>query len=71
MRAIMILIGIILLLPGLCSLGFMVAFLPQLGGDLTSAGMLGAIWLVCLAISFGGIMLIRGTLRSMRPSPRP
>jgi hypothetical protein len=51
-------IGVVLLLPGLCSLWFMAAL-----GSPTGAGALGLLWFVCVAISIGGIVLIVRTLR--------
>lgn len=54
--ALMVIGGVILLLPGLCSLVFMVA----LGSNTGSIGPLGLLWLICFAISAGGIaMLVR------------
>jgi hypothetical protein len=52
LTALMIIIGIVALLPGVCALFFMVA-MPGGGG-----GALALLWLVCLAISAGGIALI-------------
>ena len=49
---VMVIAGIILLLPGVCSLFFMSA----MGSG--SAGPLGALWLICFAISAGGIALL-------------
>ncbi|WP_157100006.1 hypothetical protein [Rhodoplanes sp. Z2-YC6860] len=49
---VMVIVGIILLLPGVCSLFFMSA----MGSG--SAGPLGALWLICFAISAGGIALL-------------
>jgi hypothetical protein len=72
MRVLAILVGIILLLPGLCSLGFMVAFIPQFGGGTSGdAGPLMLLWLVCFAISFGGYVMIRAALRRGRPPQQP
>ena len=48
---IMVIVGIILLLPGVCS----VFFMANMGRD---AGPLVALWLICLLISAGGIALI-------------
>jgi hypothetical protein len=71
MRVLAVLFGIILLLPGLCSLGFMVVLLP----GSTNANALAPFWLlwiVCFAISFGGFMMIRAGMREPRPpQPRP
>jgi hypothetical protein len=57
-------LGIVVLLAGLCSLGLMALFLPEM---LRSA-RLGdwppmLAWLVCLAISVGGILLIRAGVK--------
>jgi hypothetical protein len=47
----MIIIGIVLLLPGLCALAFT--------GMLSGGGLAGAgLWLVCLLVAAGGIALI-------------
>jgi hypothetical protein len=48
---VMVVFGIILLLPGVCSLFFMSA----MGG---SDGPLVILWLICFAISAGGIALL-------------
>jgi hypothetical protein len=53
----MVVIGIVLLLPGLCALVFMV-MMPG-GGQ----GVIAVLWLVCLAISAGGLFLIIRALR--------
>jgi hypothetical protein len=58
MRVIAFLFGVLLLLPGACSLVFM--FLSM--GESGSAGLLVILWLICFAISFGGILLIRRAL---------
>ena len=47
----MVIVGVILLLPGVCSLFFMGA-----GGG--GGGALGALWLICFLISAGGITMI-------------
>ena len=62
-RVLGFILGVILLLPGACSLGFMFA---SSGGDF---GTLMPLWLLCLAISFGGVLLIRSALRR-KPAPR-
>jgi hypothetical protein len=53
----MVAIGIVALLPGLCALVFMV-MMPG-GGE----GAIALLWLVCLAISAGGLFLIVRALR--------
>lgn len=65
MRVLAVLFGIILLLPGLCSLGFMAVVLP---GNPGSGGWL--LWIICFAISFGGILMIRAGISGPQP-PRP
>ena len=63
--ALFVLVGIVLLLPGLCSLVFMV-LMPGGGG-----GGIALLWLVCFAISGGGIWLIAYALRNRRPASSP
>ena len=68
MRVLAIFFGVILLLPGLCAIVSMAAFLPGSGGD----GGLGLLWLFCFAISFGGVMLIlRGGRKRRLPPASP
>ncbi|MBL8587991.1 MAG: hypothetical protein JNK46_05630 [Methylobacteriaceae bacterium] len=57
--------GAILLLPGLCSAGFLLATLPQLltGRNLGDFVMLGALWAVGFGIAFGGFLLLRKAVR--------
>jgi hypothetical protein len=74
MRVLAVLFGIILLLPGLCSLGFMAILLPAgaSGGNASVYGMFGLLWIVCFAISFGGILMIRAGIRGPRtPQQQP
>ena len=59
--ALLALIGIALLLPGLCSVFFMVAFLSGRGGG--SVGSLGALWLITFVVAGGGIWLIAWAIR--------
>ena len=54
----LILVGIILLLPGLCSLA---AIVILAGGGLD--GRLLLLWMFCFAVSAGGIWLIRYAVR--------
>jgi hypothetical protein len=60
LAALLILIGIVLLLPGLCSLFFVTAFLSGKG----SAGGLGVLWLITFVVAAGGILLIRYAWRN-------
>jgi hypothetical protein len=59
---ILLIIGIMLLLPGLCALGFIVTSSPE---DLTNAGML-VLWFICFAIAVGGGVLIWNAVRFWR-----
>jgi hypothetical protein len=66
----MIVFGLVLLLPGMCALGFMslgASMLPGLGSsDWGAVGQMAALalplWAVCFAISFGGIIIIKNAL---------
>jgi hypothetical protein len=74
-RAIAILFGLLLLLPGACALGFMglsLTMLPSLGsGEWRDIGQMALpallLWGVCFAISWGGFLIIRSTVR--KPAP--
>jgi hypothetical protein len=55
----MVIIGIVLLLPGVCSLFFIFAGGVPSGND----GALLGLWLVCFLVAFGGVMLIRQAFR--------
>jgi hypothetical protein len=73
-RALLLLTGAVLLLPGLCSLGLMSSMLigalrvgPSPLGELAS-GL--PILLITLAIGWGGVILIRKALRPPPAAPR-
>jgi hypothetical protein len=55
----LILIGIVLLLPGLCSLGFVLLTVR----DLSGAGEFVFLWLITFVVAAGGILLIRYAVR--------
>jgi hypothetical protein len=59
LTVLMVIIGVILLLPGVCSLFFIFAAGVPSAND---SGLLG-LWAVCFVISFGGVMLIRQAFR--------
>lgn len=48
--------GGVLLLPGICSIGFMIMTLPDMTVD---AAGLWILWLPCLAVSALGVWMIR------------
>jgi hypothetical protein len=58
LRALLFLVGFVLLLPGLCTV--VLVFLLETN-PLASPWL--ALWLLCLAISFGGVLLIRAAWR--------
>jgi hypothetical protein len=51
----LVVIGVILLLPGVCSLAFIVASGFRIGPD---ASFMITIWTICFLISAGGILAI-------------
>ena len=65
LTVLMILSGGILLLPGACAIVFMVMLGSTLGANDAWIVML---WVFCLAVALGGIMLIRRALRTPPPS---
>jgi uncharacterized membrane protein YjjB (DUF3815 family) len=63
---VMILAGIILLLPGICSLGFMAAEGSRM---VSETGDILLLWLFCFAISAVGIIVIRAAIRRRNTDP--
>jgi hypothetical protein len=57
-------IGVILLLPGLCALVFMVAYGTSGGSDIEPIFVV--LWLICFGIAAGGIALIAHAVRRRR-----
>lgn len=60
---IMVIFGIVLLLPGLCS----VFFMAGMGGSGLDSPIVG-LWAICFLISVGGVWLLIRAFR--RPPPR-
>ena len=52
-------LGVILLLPGICAVFSALGMAPWLVGDPGSLVLMLVFWAVCLAISYGGIKLIQ------------
>jgi TRAP-type mannitol/chloroaromatic compound transport system permease small subunit len=69
LTALMIVGGIVLLLPGLCSLFFIVALFGESFNDIFSDPGLVGLWIVCLLISAGGVLLIRQAVRRRKVLP--
>jgi hypothetical protein len=67
MRVLGFIVGVILLLPGACSLGFMAMSIGQSAGSL---GPIPLLWFVCFLISAGGVAMIVKSVRGPRPPPR-
>jgi hypothetical protein len=64
--------GFCFLFPGLCSLYFIAGLTIENGGNPLSGpyvGIFAPIWLVCFAISAGGIAMIVAARRRPRRSP--
>lgn len=58
----MVIVGLILLLPGICAVISAITMLPWAWRDLSSLALLLLLWAFCGLISFGGLRLIgRGT----------
>ncbi|MFD2185066.1 hypothetical protein [Rhodoplanes azumiensis] len=65
MAILMILLGLVLLLPGLCAGAFVVAFGLTEPKSLVDPELV-LLWAISIAIAAGGIVLIRGGRRRMR-----
>ena len=71
MRALALLVGVILLAPGACSLVFMGLFVGEGFGPVGRDALapLGVLWAICLAISAGGVLTIRNAIRGPKRPP--
>lgn len=56
MKVLQFIVGAILLLPGICSIGFMVGMIPTMTTDLA---ILWVLWLACFGLAWLGIWMIR------------
>ena len=63
LTALMVIVGIVLLLPGLCAIAFGVGSLGWSHPD----PMITLLVLVGLAVGAGGVLLIRSAIRGRRP----
>ena len=66
----MLVIGAFLLLPGLCSLVFMIAVSSELTSGDPMVQMFAVLWIICFAISAVGIALIRAARKDARAAAR-
>jgi hypothetical protein len=57
-QILMTVIGVILLLPGLCSLLFMLTMMSELSFKEAMGGTIVTVWIVCFAISAVGVALV-------------
>jgi hypothetical protein len=62
--------GVILLLPGLCSLLFMFTMISELLFKEAMGGTIVTVWIICFAISAVGIALVYAA-RKDAAKPRP
>lgn len=60
LRALLVLAGLILLLPGVCTMFFVYSALAGRG---RANGDIVLLWIVCIGISVGGLLLIRAAVR--------
>jgi hypothetical protein len=68
----MIVIGVILLLPGLCSILFIVGMAPEFNAKSFNdpfAQLIFALWGICFAISAAGIAIIMVVRKRARVTP--
>ncbi len=59
MKIAQIIIGALLLLPGICSLAFMLLLIPEANAGDRLTDSLWGLWVPCLAVGALGIWLIR------------
>lgn len=70
MAVLMILIGLVLLLPGLCAGAFVVAFGLTDARSLVDPGLV-LLWTASAAVAAGGVVMIRAGRRRMRARAAP
>jgi hypothetical protein len=61
-----IVVGVILLVPGLCSLAFMLGMIGEMRLSDPIVQMIMVLWAICFLVSAGGVMLIRGAYKRRR-----
>jgi hypothetical protein len=64
--ALLILVGVGLLLPGLCAVISAINIAPMMWRDPTAIVPLGLLWAFCLLVSYGGLRLIARSSRGSR-----
>ncbi len=69
-QILMTVFGVILLLPGLCSLLFMLTMVSELSFNEAMGGTIVTVWIICFAISAAGIALVYAA-RKDAGKPRP
>jgi tellurite resistance protein TehA-like permease len=69
-QILMTVFGVILLLPGLCSLLFMLTMISELSFKEPMGGTIVTVWIICLAISAVGVGLVYAA-RKDAGKPRP
>lgn len=57
--AILILVGVVLLLPGVCAVFSAIGMMPMMLSDPWLFLLLAALWIACLAVGYGGLKLIQ------------
>ncbi|MDC7784188.1 hypothetical protein PQJ75_28190 [Rhodoplanes sp. TEM] len=70
MAVLMILVGLVLLLPGLCAGAFVVAFGLTDPRSLVDPGLV-LLWATSAAVAAGGVLMIRAGRRRMRDRAAP
>jgi hypothetical protein len=66
----MLVIGVILLLPGLCSLVFLIAMFNDLLHGNTIARAIAPLWIICFFVAAGGVALIYAARKGARAAAR-
>ena len=64
----MLVIGVILLLPGLCSLFFVIGMASEFRGSSSLDQAIAVLWLICFLISAAGVWLIHAARKGAAAS---
>jgi hypothetical protein len=64
--ALLVLVGVALLLPGLCAVISAINIAPMMWREPSAIVPLGLLWAFCILVSYGGLRLIARSARGSR-----
>jgi hypothetical protein len=68
-QIVMTVLGVILLLPGLCSLLFIISMAGEIRMSDPIVQLIVGLWVICFLVSAGGVALLYAARKGARKSP--